>query len=82
MNRLGDAPTDVLFGLIALNNNLVAPEVIPAASGPGASKRAYAGRFARHSGKPDAGDSATWSRRSPANTSAGMAAMPSGACAL
>ena len=31
MNRLGDAPTDVLFGLIALNNNLVAPAVIPAA---------------------------------------------------
>ena len=31
MNRLGDAPADVLFGLIAVNNNLVAPAVIPAA---------------------------------------------------
>ena len=31
MNRLGDVPADVLFGLIALNNNLVAPAVIPAA---------------------------------------------------
>ena len=31
MNRLGDAPTDLLFGLIALNNDLVAPAVIPAA---------------------------------------------------
>ncbi|MGO9921245.1 MAG: protein kinase domain-containing protein, partial [Isosphaeraceae bacterium] len=31
MNRLGDAPTDMLFGLIALNNDLVAPAVIPAA---------------------------------------------------
>jgi eukaryotic-like serine/threonine-protein kinase len=31
MNQLGDVPADVLFGLIALNNNLVAPVVIPAA---------------------------------------------------
>ncbi len=31
MNRLGDAPTDMLFGLIALNDDLVAPAVIPAA---------------------------------------------------
>ena len=31
MNRLGDAPTDLLFGLIALQNDLVAPAVIPAA---------------------------------------------------
>jgi eukaryotic-like serine/threonine-protein kinase len=31
MNPLGDVPTDVLFGLIALNNDLVASEVIPAA---------------------------------------------------
>ena len=31
MNRLGDVPADVLFGLIALNNNLVDPVVIPAA---------------------------------------------------
>jgi serine/threonine protein kinase/tetratricopeptide (TPR) repeat protein len=31
MNRLGAAPTDFLFGLIALNNDLVAPAVIPAA---------------------------------------------------
>ena len=31
MHRLGDAPTDLLFGLIALHNHLVAPEVIPAA---------------------------------------------------
>ena len=31
MNRLGDAPTDLLFGLIALHNDLVAPTVIPAA---------------------------------------------------
>jgi eukaryotic-like serine/threonine-protein kinase len=31
MNRLGDPPADVLFGLIAVNNNLVAPSVIPAA---------------------------------------------------
>jgi len=31
MNRLGDAPTDMLFGLIALHNDLVAPAVIPAA---------------------------------------------------
>ena len=31
MNRLGDVPADLLFGLIALNNNLVAPAVIPAA---------------------------------------------------
>ncbi len=31
MNRLDDAPTDLLFGLIALNNDLVAPAVIPAA---------------------------------------------------
>ena len=31
MNQLGDAPTDVLFGLIALHNDLVAPAVIPAA---------------------------------------------------
>jgi eukaryotic-like serine/threonine-protein kinase len=29
MNRLGDAPTDVLFGLIALHNDLIAPTVIP-----------------------------------------------------
>jgi hypothetical protein len=28
MNRLGDAPTDVLFGLIALHNDLIAPTVI------------------------------------------------------
>lgn len=31
MRQLVDAPTDLLFGLIALNNNLIAPEVIPAA---------------------------------------------------
>ena len=31
MNQLGDAPTDLLFGLIALHNDLVAPAVIPAA---------------------------------------------------
>ena len=31
MNRLVDAPTDLLFGLIALNNDLVAPAVIPVA---------------------------------------------------
>jgi eukaryotic-like serine/threonine-protein kinase len=31
MIRLGDAPTDMLFGLIALHNDLVAPAVIPAA---------------------------------------------------
>jgi eukaryotic-like serine/threonine-protein kinase len=31
MNRLGDAPTDMLFGLIALQNDLIAPAVIPAA---------------------------------------------------
>ena len=31
MNRLDDAPADLLFGLIALNNDLVAPAVIPAA---------------------------------------------------
>jgi eukaryotic-like serine/threonine-protein kinase len=31
MNRLGDAPTDMLFGLIALQNDMVAPEVISAA---------------------------------------------------
>ena len=31
MNRLGDAPTDLLFGLIALQNDMVQPEVIPAA---------------------------------------------------
>jgi eukaryotic-like serine/threonine-protein kinase len=31
MNRLGDAPTDLLFGLIALHNDFVAPAVIPAA---------------------------------------------------
>ena len=31
MNPLGDTPRDVLFGLIAVNNNLVAPAVIPAA---------------------------------------------------
>jgi tetratricopeptide (TPR) repeat protein len=31
MNRLGDAPTDMLFGLIALHNDLIAPAVIPAA---------------------------------------------------
>ena len=31
MNRLGDAPTDLLFGLIALHTDLVAPAVIPAA---------------------------------------------------
>ncbi len=31
MNRIGDVPADVLFGLIALNNNLVDPVVIPAA---------------------------------------------------
>ena len=36
MNRLGDVPADVLFGLIALNNNLVAPAVIPAALRAGA----------------------------------------------
>jgi serine/threonine protein kinase/tetratricopeptide (TPR) repeat protein len=29
MNRLADAPTDVLFGLIALHNDLIAPTVIP-----------------------------------------------------
>ncbi len=31
MVRLGDAPSDLLFGLIAMHNDLVAPEVIPAA---------------------------------------------------
>ncbi len=31
MNPLRDAPGDVLFGLIAVNNNLVAPAVIPGA---------------------------------------------------
>ncbi len=31
MNRLGDVPADVLFSLIALNNNLVDPGVIPGA---------------------------------------------------
>jgi eukaryotic-like serine/threonine-protein kinase len=31
MNRLGDAPTDLLFGLIALHNDIVAPAVIPGA---------------------------------------------------
>ena len=31
MNQLGDVPADLLFGLIALNNNLVDPVVIPAA---------------------------------------------------
>ena len=31
MVRLGDAPTDMLFGLIAMHNDLVAPAVIPAA---------------------------------------------------
>jgi tetratricopeptide (TPR) repeat protein len=31
VNRLGHAPTDLLFGLIALNNDLVAPAAIPAA---------------------------------------------------
>ncbi len=31
MNRLGDPPADVLFGVIAVNNNLVAPARIPAA---------------------------------------------------
>ncbi len=31
MNQLGDAPTDMLFGLMALHNDLVAPAVIPAA---------------------------------------------------
>ena len=31
MNQLGDAPTDILFGLIALHNDLIAPAVIPAA---------------------------------------------------
>ena len=40
MNRLGDAPTDLLFGLIALHNDLVVPAVIPAAAqGPEASNR-------------------------------------------
>jgi eukaryotic-like serine/threonine-protein kinase len=31
MSQLGDAPTDMLFGMIALHNDLVAPAVIPAA---------------------------------------------------
>jgi serine/threonine protein kinase/tetratricopeptide (TPR) repeat protein len=31
MNRLGEAPGDVLFGLIAVNNHLVAPAIIPGA---------------------------------------------------
>ena len=31
MNRFGDVPADVLFGLIALNNNMVDPAVIPGA---------------------------------------------------
>jgi serine/threonine-protein kinase len=31
MIRLGDAPTDLLFALIAVNNNVVAPELIPGA---------------------------------------------------
>jgi serine/threonine-protein kinase len=31
MKRLVDAPTDLLFGLIALNNDLIAPAVIPTA---------------------------------------------------
>ena len=31
MDPIGDAPGDLLFGLIAVNNNLVAPAVIPAA---------------------------------------------------
>jgi hypothetical protein len=31
MNRLGDAPGDVLFGVIAVNNHLVAPAIITAA---------------------------------------------------
>ncbi len=55
MNRLGDAPTDLLFGLIALNNDLVAPAVIPAAlQGPGPRTEPEAGRAARHSRCPDA----------------------------
>ena len=29
MNRLGEAPTDLLFGLIAVHNDLIAPAVIP-----------------------------------------------------
>ena len=31
MNRFGDAPADVLFGVIAVNNHLFAPAVIPPA---------------------------------------------------
>ncbi len=31
MNRLGDASGDLLFGVIAVNNHLVAPAIIPGA---------------------------------------------------
>ncbi len=31
MSQLGDAPTDLIFGLIALHNDMIAPAVIPAA---------------------------------------------------
>ena len=55
MNRLGDAPTDLLFGLIALNNDLVAPAVIPAAlQGPGPRTGPDAGRASRLSRCPHA----------------------------
>ncbi len=44
MVRLGDAPTDLLFGLIALHNDLVAPAVIPAATPcPGAGTGPHTG---------------------------------------
>ena len=75
MNRLGDAPTDLLFGLIALQNDLIAPEVISAAL----QAQAYEpdrtlGELLVTQG-PSLPRGATWSRRSRANSRVDTAAI-------
>ena len=82
MNPPGDAPGDVLFGLIAVNNNLVAPAVIPAALKARALEptRTLAELLVSQGALTPAG--ATWSRPSAANTSIVGAAMPSRAWRL
>ena len=69
MNRLGDVPADVLFGLVALNNNLVAPAVIPAALRARALEPGRSLAELLVSQVPSRRCSATWSSRFPANTS-------------
>ena len=54
MNPLGDCPTDLLFGLIALNNDLVAPAVIPAAYGRTSANRTGSWPISLSIKRPDA----------------------------